>query len=734
MKKSSPPQLAEYLLKFLAPDNLSKTAPGDFEEIYNRIYSNKGRVAAGIWYWWQVLKSIPVFIKDKFYRNGTMFKNYLKTTIRYIIKQKGYSFLNISGLALGMACCVLILIWVENELSFDSFHENVEDIYRVTNDWGRVTPPPLAPTLKSDYPEVINSARFYSMSGRLVKYENKVFYEDRIAFADPSFFKIMDFPFIKGVSETSFINKNSIVLTESMAEKYFGKIDPVGKVLNIDNKYDLVVTGVLANLPDNTYLKADFFTPFELLWNYHSHVSQDNWGYNSYETYILLKENTDLDAFQGKLTALNREHFPNSSGSYPIQNIRDIRLYNIKGERTGITNIYIFSALAVLVLVTACINFMNLSTARSVKRAREIGMRKTVGARKRQLITQFFSESFSISFIAFIFALILVRSLLPVFSGLSGNEMSFDVLNGSYIIGLLGVVIFTGLLSGSYPALLLSSFQPVSVLKGSVRSGASHFIVRRVLVIAQFSLSTFLIICTIVIFNQLSYIKNKDLGYDSDNIIYFRMKGNLNKSFQAFKNEVLQNPVFSSITASGSRTGADTHFGTRGWTFEGKEPEDDVLTGVRVDYDYIKTMGMEIIEGQDFKTISYENAVNSVILNETAVKTAGVDFPVGKTFSFWRRSYNIAGVVKDYHYDSIHESIIPVVIIFDPEECVTVVVKLVSGGEEDKAIAFLRQKWEKFVPDFPFEYSFLDEAVKDMYGTEEKTGTMLGYFTILALI
>ncbi|MFC1493615.1 ABC transporter permease, partial [candidate division KSB1 bacterium] len=328
-QKTKPPKLAEYLLKFLAPDNFYKSAPGDFEEVYNSIYREKGRLLAGLWYWWQVIKSFPSFIIDSFFRSNAMFKNYLKTTIRSIKRQKTYSIINISGLAIGMACCVFILMWVQDELSYDSFHRNSDELYRVTNSWGWVTPQPLAATLKKDYPEVVNSTRFIVRDGRLVGHEENTFYEDGVGFADHAFLEMFDFPFISGSTETAFNNLNSIVITATMAEKYFGNSDPLGEILTIDNNLDLEVTGVLDNIPENTNLQFEFLIPFEHIDNYDGLKVIDDWGYNSYQTYIQLLVNTNTEDFGNKLSDLYTKHFPFSRSTYVMQNIRDLRLYGI---------------------------------------------------------------------------------------------------------------------------------------------------------------------------------------------------------------------------------------------------------------------------------------------------------------------------------------------------------------------------------------------------------------------
>ncbi len=734
MKGRIPPKLPGWIIRRLSVYEDMFAVTSDLEEEYIYLYGEKGKFRSGMWYWKQTFRILSSYFFNSITWKIFMLNNYLKIALRNIKNNKSYSFLNIFCLTLGIACCTIIMIWMENELSFDSYHKNSDQLYRVTNNWGWVTPQPLASELKNNYPEIVNSSRFITRGGRLIKYEDKKFYEDNFVLSDPELFQMLDFYFTKDKPDEIFRNINDIILTESMSKKYFGNADPVGKVLNIDNKYDFIVTGVLKDFSQNTMIKGDFFISFEFIKYYDAHVKPDDWGYNSYNTLIQVQKNALVTEIGKKLSALSKLHFPDSNNDYIMQNIRDLRLYDIKGKRTGMNNIYIFSALAFLVLLMACINFMYLSTAGSFKRAKEICMRKTVGAKKTELLVQFLGESFLLSLFAFVSALFIVKLSLPLFSELAGINMTFDLVNIRLISGLFGIILFTALLSGSYPALYLSSFQPVSILKGTANIFSKHKLSRRLLVLSQFSLSTLLVICLAVIYLQLDFMKNRDLGYNSRNVIFFRMKGGLNKRYKSFKNELKQNPVFFSITAASSRTGADTHFGTRGWSINGKEPEkDNVITGLKVDSDYFNTMGMKIVLGNDFKNLPQNTAVNSVVLNETAVKTVGINSPVGKRFTFWNRDYTIAGIVKDYNYDSLHESIIPVVIVFAPEECRSVVVRITGEKDISEALAFLKSKWEEYVPGFPFEYYFLDESVENMYGTEKKTITLLSYFTFLII-
>jgi putative ABC transport system permease protein len=461
-----------------------------------------------------------------------MLKNYIKIALRNLIRDKEYSIINIAGLAVGMACCISIFLWIQHELSYDKFHKNVSELYRVIDEQhfsnGKTTqyaptPPPLAPALKRDFPEIINSTRIRNAGRTLLKYGENIFYENRGLFADPSIFDMFTFPFLKGDHETALSQPFSLVLTEEMAKKYFGEEDPIGKILTVDNQLDFSVTGIIKNIPQNSHLQFDFLIPLVLIEQFGQDLS--HWGDNSYYTYVMVKKDIQFKEIEKKIYNYHKKHDPKSSRVLYLQPITDIHLfsdveYDVSGNG-DIKYVYIFSAIAFFILIIACINYMNLATAKSGNRAIEIGVRKVIGAHRADIIKQFFGESILLSFIALLIAIALVELFLPTFNSISGKELTLNFSsNMKIIVGLAGIVLFTGILSGSYPALFLSSFQPVKVLTDFVQTRLRGAILRKVLVVIQFSLSIIIIIGMMIIYKQLNYMRNINLGYQKEHIIY----------------------------------------------------------------------------------------------------------------------------------------------------------------------------------------------------------------------
>ncbi|MCP4726458.1 MAG: FtsX-like permease family protein, partial [bacterium] len=461
---------------------------------------------------------------------GMMFKNYLKIAFRNISRQKGFSFINIAGLAVGMTCCILILLWVQDELSYDRFHENSDTLYRVTehqyNSSGdyfpvAVTPWPLAEALKEEYPEIVESARMRRLTNRLIAYQDKKFYEDEILAVDPSFLKMFSFPLIEGDAETALSEPNTVLITMNAVGKYFPDEDPIGKTIIYNTWNSFRITGILKDPPRNSHMKFDFLVQFE------STLRQErwteSWGTNNYYTFVQLQSDAAVESLSEKVYDYMLKLNPRSGTKLIMQPVTDVHLHSDYAiDLYGATEntamyVYIFSVIAVIILLIACINFMNLSTARSVKRAKEVGMRKVVGARKANIITQFYGESVLLTVISMLIALLLVYLLLPIFNDISGKELTFEFLNNPLLLlGLLGIALITGLLSGSYPALVQSSFNPVDSIKGTsqiLTGGSRRSLFRRVLVVTQFTLSITLIIGTLVVFKQLNFMTGKDLGY-----------------------------------------------------------------------------------------------------------------------------------------------------------------------------------------------------------------------------
>lgn len=673
--------------------------------------------------------------------------NYVKTALRVIRRQKAFSLINISGLAIGLAVCMLIVLWVVDEWGFDRFHANAGRIYRVYRDesatqagsTSALTPPPMAAALKEDFPDIIRATRFGYWSKPLVSYGEKKFNEENYRNADPDFFAMFSFALLKGNPETVFTDPYSVVLTESTAAKYFGQENPVGKTLTVNNTYDVVVTGIMEDVPSNSSLKFELLSPFELLLKESiGENNGDNWGYNSFSTYVMLPESLSSLDLDTKLDGYLKKYDDEDTDNLELQPFPDIHLFSdldhdMRG-RGDIKYVWIFSALAVFVLLIAGVNFMNLSTARSANRAKEVGLRKVVGAGRSQLIRQFFGESVLMACFALIAALLLLELLLPYFNSLSGKNLTSPWRNNPMLLlGFLGLALVTGILSGSYPALFLSSFQPIRILKGTLRSTGASPLFRKFLVIFQFSLSVFLIIGTIGILRQLSYIKNLDLGFNREHIIHLSIHGELHDKYDAIREGLLQNPDVLHVTASMALpTDIQSTPGTPEW--EGKDPETKMeIKADFVDYDYIETFDIPIVEGRSFSKEYATDMETAFIVNEEAVRRMGLAEPVvGKRFGFWNIDGQIIGVMKDAHFQSLLHKIEPLVFKMFRPWLRRLYVKF-RADNISGTLSSLEKTWNQMNLGYPFEYRFLDEDFHDLYESEAKLGTIFRSFAVLAV-
>jgi len=742
-KLFSPPKFGHWLLSRIYGGGDHFTLVGDFGEVYAEIAKNKGEMAASLWYWGQIVKLIPLFLSNSIYWSVQMIKNYLKVALRNIRRHKGFSFINIAGLAIGLACCLLITIWVLDELSYDKFHENADNLYRVEEDQhysGRifyvyVTPYPLGPALKEEIPEIIDATRVVWTGGVLFKYEDNTFFEDNGRAVDPSFLKIFTYPLVKGDKNTALDSPFSAVLSEDLAEKYFGEDDPIGKVITLNNQYDFTVTGVLENIPHNTYLQFDFLVPYEIL-KRTGQTREEDFGTNSIYTFVQVADGTPVEEVNQKIFGFIRTKNPESRTDLRLMSFTKLHLHEFFGYEKGagaIQYVYIFSIIAFIVLLIACINFMNLSTARSANRAKEVGLRKVVGAVKGHLVRQFYGESVVYAFIALIFAVGIVTLLLPAFSHLSGKELSWSVAGiGTVLIGLLSITLFTGLVAGSYPAMFLSAFQPVKVLKGSLFSGTGGARFRRVLVVTQFALSILLIIGTAVVYQQQNYIKNMRLGWDKEHLIYIPLRADTKKSYNVLKENLIQNPRVLNVTGTSQ---LPTHIGSNsgGADWEGKDPEFQILIGFNsVDFDFTETLKIELVEGRSFDKEHTSDLSQAWIVNEEVAKLMNKDSVIGERFSHVGVNGTIIGVMKNFHYQTLKNKIEPLAIAVDPDDLNYMIIRI-PPEEVSSSLGFIENTWKRTIPDYPFEYRFMDERYDMMYRTEQRIGTLLRYFAILAV-
>ncbi|NOR14128.1 MAG: FtsX-like permease family protein, partial [Candidatus Aminicenantes bacterium] len=673
MRKRKPPVSADVLLRILLMDEDYVEKSGDLQEVFHSIQNEMGALRGHVWYWLQVLKSIPPFAKNTLYWRTIMLQNYFKITLRNIRRHKVFSFINIAGLAIGIACCLLLLLWVQDELSFDRFHVNTDSIYRVIEksqhnegeSFNFTHPAPTGPAARTKASEIVDFVRIYSRNS-LIQFEEKGFYL-RGGITDPSFFKLFTFPLLAGDPKTVFSSPKSVVLSEKTSNLLFGNQDPLGKTVEIESLGDAVVTGVMANIPTNSHFTFDYAAPMSLYEQ--AGYKMDNWGDSRFFTYVLLFSETDVLKVTEKIRHLDRERWPNSTSDYSLQPLGRIHLYNPDGSPGAMTYVYIFSAVAALILIIACINFMNLATARSIKRSREIGLRKVVGAQRLQIIRQLLGESILFTLISLGVAVSIVVTVLPAFNTLAAKNLSFNpVSNLNIFLGLLGITLLTGLLAGSYPAFFLSSFLPVKVLKPltttSSKSGAP--LIRKAMVTLQFTLSIGLIIGTMTIYKQIHYMKYKDLGITKDNILCIKIN-DLANDYEAIKSELAHNPNILKMTATYAPP-AYRSLGTRELdSWEGKQPGErfdmDLVFG---DFDYLDTFEMEIVAGRGFSPEFSTDAGQAYIVNEAAVKAMGMQDPIGKSIAWNLKPGKIIGVIKNFHISSLHREIGPLGIMVLP--------------------------------------------------------------------
>ncbi|MBN1270642.1 MAG: ABC transporter permease [Candidatus Aminicenantes bacterium] len=750
-KNPSPPRPAIWLVKRMERYRINHAVLDDMREVFTYIYRERGLFFAGLWYWAQCFDAA---FKNSLFNvkwRVIMFKNYIKMTMRQLKKHKGYSFINVFGLSVGMACCIFILLWVKDELSYDRFHTNADNIYRVTEhqydssgDYFpvAVTPWPLAEALKTDFPEIVESSRLRRLQGSLISHSDKKFYEPHLVAVDPSFLKMFSFPLVQGDISTALADPQTMLISEKTAAKYFGTEDPLGKVLTLYNLFDFKVTGVLKNVPQNSHITFDILIPFA------SSLRQfgwtDSWWTNNYTTYVQLTEDTPVQHISEKVADYLKKMNPRTTTKFILQPLTDIHLrsdyaIDLYGQTENKSiYVYAFSAIALFVLLIACINFMNLSTARSEKRAKEVGLRKVVGAVKSQITAQFYGESFFMTIISFFIAGLLVYLLLPVFNNISGKQLTLHSMGNPVILFiLLGIMVVTGLISGSYPALVQSSFRPVEALRGigtrtSSRSGKSLF--RRVLVVTQFTLSIILIVGTLTVHRQINYMLNKELGYEKDSMMYFIKRAQLRTQYDAFKQELLRDPHITGVTTSSDVPTYSVH-STSAFTWEGKNPETHFLIHqFSVDDEYIKTFNMKLIAGRDFsKEFAADSSTQSFIVNEAAVKAMGLKNPVGTGFQLYDHKGQIVGVVRNFHYKSLQKEVEPLVLRIEPGRDSYVFIKF-NQEHMKEAIDSVRCVYNKFNPEYPLEYTFLDEAVAGLYQSEQKTRYIFNAFTFFAIL
>jgi len=674
-----------------------------------------------------------------------MFKNYFKTAWRNLVKNRFYTIINISGLAVGLAVGILILLWVQDEFSFDSFHSNAPNIYRIENMVGTgssrqlwtSTASAIGVPAKKNIPGVKDEVRIsYNGYYGLYKYADKIFTEQNNFFTDPSFFSVFDFKIIKGNAANPFPEYNSVVLTETTAKKYFGNENAIGKVITADDKFNFKVSGIIKDFPKNSSIQGNMFFSMNLLEkNMYTgntegrNLSNDFIQYN-YNTYLLLEPGFSLSSLPNKLRQLHLAVKADDTDiGYVLLPLEKIHLYRADGSDGGLATVRMFIIIAILILVIACINYVNLSTARSMLRAKEVSLRKIVGAARLQLFMQFIIETALLFVFATVIALILVYILMPLFNQVSGKELVVNFTDYHIWQVILLTILGTLIISSIYPALLLSSFEPLKALKGKISAKISDALFRKVLVVIQFAFSVILITGTIIIGNQLSYIRSKQLGYDKDHVLSFNMI-NMSQHFDAVKADLMKQPGVSNVTYASMNIvdyGGET--GNNSW--DGKLPgETLMLSPMNVDKDFLSFFKMQMVQG-NFFTGSVADSTH-FILNETAVKAARLKDPVGKKFRLQQTEGTIIGVVKDFHFTSMRQKIQPAIFYYRPGDYGQLYIKT-TGKDAPRAIAAAEKEWKKYNAGFPFDYAFLDDTYNSMYKVEERTGLLFNIFSAIAI-
>ena len=663
-----------------------------------------------------------------------MLKNYLKTAFRNLIKYKGYSFINIAGLDVGLACAVLIFIWAYDELHYDSFHPDSDRIFRLIihsaddPSAGGVpsTPYVLPQILKQEYPEVEEVVRVRTMAyPSALRQDDISYYEDRFFLADSSFFSIFGHEFLQGDPGSALAKPNSVVLTQDSVEKYFGAADPMGRILNWNNTADLEVTGVIDNVPYNSHLQFDFVASLQL----YGRERLNSW-WRETAGYVKLREGASVYEFSRKISGIMQKYHPSDNYTLSLQPIRQAHLNIMQGGRGDIRILYIFLATAVLILIIACFNFINITTARSGIRALEVGMRKVVGARRGNIIRQFLGESFLLTLIALAVSLLLVDLVLPSFNSIQGKGLSLlGSLGGNLPILLILIVLTTGLLSGSYPALYLSSLQPVKIMRRD--QGKRGVRLRTLLVVVQFSVSIMLIILTLVAHRQMRFIRSADLGFSRRQILTIQMNEQLGDHFQSFKRRVLQDPRIQNVTAAS----APPHFlfNVNNFSWEGlPDEEHKEINFLYVDHDYAETFDLEIVKGRDFSLSFPSDEKDAAIVNETAARMMGFDDPVGKKVNLAGEPKTIIGVVKDFNYKPLIFDISPMVMAVRPDWYYDLLIK-VRSDDVPGALAHIENVFRETAPDFPFRYTFLDDFFEMIYRPLSIMNTIFNSFAALAV-
>jgi putative ABC transport system permease protein len=672
-----------------------------------------------------------------------MLKNIFTVALRNFLRQKLYSFINVIGLASGLTCTLFIYLWVNDEMNKDRFHRDSERIFRIVSNltfndgqiltWD-ITPGPLAEDIRDNQPQAEAVVRTQGTGSILFQYEDKNFME-RGYFADAAFFELFSFPIVKGTPNKDPQDVSSISISETLAQKLFGNDDPIGKTVKLNKQKDYMVTAVFKDITGESSLKFDYILPFEVYKQ--NRGGGFNWGNYDHPLYVKLHDASQADEMIREINERRAKLRDGDGGNvaFYIQPFTEHYLYSQfeNGVPVGgrIKYVQIFIVVAVFMLLIACINFMNMATARAASRAKEVGVRKVIGAQRKSLIFQFITESVLTSTLAMFLALAIAYLLLPLFNQLVQKQIILNLSDINFLLSVIGIILITGLLAGSYPAFFLSSYQPVQVLKGSTISMFSGTSLRKLLVVFQFSLTVVLIACSLVIYNQIDYIRNKNIGYDRQSILTFRARGELWREFEAFKNDALQYTGIRNI-ARANESLVQVHNQNSSVNWPGKpDNSEQFFRTVVADFNYLETMGLELLQGRFFA--KEFNDTSNFVLTKRAVEVMGLTEPIGTTISQWGMSGKVVGVVNDFHSRSLHEAMDPIVFMCKPEWTGSFFVRF-EGTKTQDVVAHLAKIYKKYNPEYPFDYTFLEDDFEKLYQTEKITGSLALGFTIMAII
>ncbi len=685
-----------------------------------------------------------------------MFKNYLLIAVRNLSKNLGYTSINVFGLAVGLACCLLVTLYIQFETSFENFHDNKESLYRYVARFERDEqmrmqvnlPPGMAPLIGNNFNEVKEFSRYGEIDSRpLLMFGKQSLDAKPLVMADAGFFRMFTFPIVQGDAKTVLDRPFTIAIAKSVAERYFPQGDAVGKTIRFDNEFDFEITGVFEDVPANSHLQFTYVITFETISKifakkYNVPVNQllENLNAWNHSVYFYIPNASDptklAKQMDKKFTEARGEKFdPNVTGDW-LQPLSEIHF--TKGIRFDVANgdknyVYIFTAVALLILLIACFNFMNLSTARAIKRAKEVGMRKVMGAFRHQLIKQFLGETLIMVCISLMLGIVLLELMVPIFNSLVGQQLRVEYFTRNsfvWIFILAGLV--TGVLAGSYPAFYLSAFNPAKVLKGETGRGGNAGL-RKVLTVLQFSVAIFLMIATFVVYTQMNYIRDTDLGFNQESIIYFSPPTELSNKKETFRQNLLKHNAIKSATFSNGTPGMSSS--TWGYTLPGQKIENQSMNTMIIDFDYVKTFGLEIVDGRNISSEFSTDSSEAYLVNETAVQELMLENPIGTIIQVTdgHKPGKIVGVVKDFHYRSLHQKIDPLVLRHDPRSLWCMSIKF-NSGDLKSGLAIVEDEWKKIVPDYPFTYEFVDDTIAQQYKTDQNTGILLTAFSVLAIL